>query len=363
MSRPLVIELDRHALRQNVQRLRSIAPHSKLLAMVKANAYGHGLILIAQALEPLVDGFGVSCTEEALLLRQAGIRQRIVLMEGLLAADERTFLAAYQLETVVHDCHQLKLLTAQRLVHPVKVWLKMNTGMNRLGFSLQEFPEVWRQCQACSWLEVAVLMTHFASSDERHVPTTAHQLALFERATQNLAVEKSIANSAAILEWPQTHQDWIRPGLALYGVSPFADRIGSDYGLKPVMQLNSQIISIHPLQRGEKVGYGGVWRNPRDTRVGVVAMGYGDGYPRCAPNGTPVYVNHQCAPLVGRVSMDMLTVDLSHQPQAQHGDPVCLWGHELPIETVARHAGAFSYELLCGINRGQLVRMHIEEKK
>jgi alanine racemase len=207
------------------------------------------------------------------------------------------------------------------------------------------------------------VMTHFASADERHLRTTDYQFNVFEQLTRHLAVEKSLANSAAILESPQTHQEWVRPGLALYGVSPFADRIGSDYDLKPVMQLNSEIISTHRLRQGEQVGYGGVWQAPQDTQIGVVAMGYGDGYPHCAPAGTPVHVNHQCVSLVGRVSMDMLTVDLSQQPQAKQGDPVCLWGRELPVEIIARHAGAFSYELLCGINRGQLVRMHIEEKK
>ena len=363
MSRPVAVELDLSALHHNVKRLRELAPQSKILAMVKANAYGHGLIPIARALaSSSVEGFGVSCSEEALYLREAGIKQRIVLMEGLFSAEELPLLESYQLDTVLHDQRQLRLLTEKALPHPVNVWIKINTGMNRLGLSQHDFAEVWRQCQNCTWINVICVMTHFPSADNPLEKTTLQQIEQFAQITKGLAVEKSLANSAAILAYPRCHADWIRPGLLLYGVSPFSDSSGIQHELKPVMNLKSEIITINQLQTGDRVGYGGAWIAPHSMPIGVVAMGYGDGYPHRAKTGTPVLVNEQFVELVGQVSMDMLTVDLRHQPQAKQGDPVTLWGAGLPVEQVAMSTATFRYELLCGINRGQLVRMRIEEK-
>jgi alanine racemase len=362
MSRPVAVELNLSALRHNVKKIREWAPHAKLLAMVKANAYGHGLIPIARALASCaVEGFGVSCSEEALLLRQAGIKQRIVLMEGLFAEAELPLLENYQFDTVIHDQHQLALLTKQKLTSSVNVWLKINTGMNRLGFSPDDFSEVWQTCQACPWMNVICVMTHFSSADKQD-GSALQQMNQFEQLTKHLRVEKSLANSAAILAYPDSHADWIRPGLLLYGVSPFTNAEGIHYELRPVMNLKSEIIAINQLQTGDRVGYGGTWTAPTNMQIGVVAMGYGDGYPQRAENGTPVLVNDKLVELVGQVSMDMLTVDLRDQPHAKQGDPVRLWGAGLPIEQVAMSTAAFRYELLCGINRGQLVRMRIEEK-
>jgi alanine racemase len=362
MSRPVAVELDLNALRHNVKRLRELAPQAKILAMVKANAYGHGLIPIARALASSVEGFGVSCSEEALYLRQAGIKQRIVLMEGLFSAEELPLLESYQLDTVLHDQRQLDLLTAKALSKPVNVWIKINTGMNRLGLSRDDFAKVWQQCQDCTWINVVCVMTHFPSADNPLEETTLQQIKQFEQITKGLSVEKSLANSAAILAYPHSHADWIRPGLILYGVSPFRDTSGAQHGLKPVMNLKSEIITINQLQVGDRVGYGGTWVAPNRVQIGVVAMGYGDGYPHRAKQGTPVLVNDQLTEIVGQVSMDMLTVDLSHQQYAKQGDPVSLWGAGLPVEQVAMSTATFRYELLCGINRGQLVRMRIEEK-
>ena len=362
MSRPVAVELDLTALQHNVKRIREIAPQSKILAMVKANAYGHGLIPIARVLDSSVEGFGVSCSEEALYLRQAGIKQRIVLMEGLFSAAELPLLDQYQLDTVIHDQRQLDLLTQQKLPKPVNVWIKINTGMNRLGLSIQDFPEVLQRCQACVWIEVICVMTHFSSADHPSEETTLQQIEQFEQVTSDVKIAKSLANSAAILSYPRSHTEWIRPGLILYGVSPFADKSGLQHGLKPVMNLKSAIIAINQLQPGDRVGYSGTWIAPDNRRIGVVAIGYGDGYPHSAEAGTPVLVNEQLTELVGQVSMDMLTVDLSTQPEAKQGDPVFLWGAGLPIEQVANSTSTFRYELLCGINRGQLVRMRIEEK-
>ncbi len=363
MSRPVAVELDLNALRHNVKRLREIAPQAKILAMVKANAYGHGLIPIARALaSSSVEGFGVSCSEEALYLRQAGIKQRIVLMEGLFSAEELPLLESYQLDTVLHDQQQLRLLTAKALPNPVNVWIKINTGMNRLGLSSNDFAKVWQRCQDCPWINVVCVMTHFPSADNPLEETTLQQIKQFDQLTKDLAIEKSLANSAGILAYPHSHADWIRPGLMLYGVSPFSDASGAQHGLKPVMNLKSEIITINQLQAGDRVGYGGTWIAPHRMSIGVVAMGYGDGYPHRAKTGTPVLVNEQRVEIVGQVSMDMLTVDLRHQPHAKQGDPVGLWGAGLPVEQVAMSTATFRYELLCGINRGQLVRMRIEEK-
>lgn len=362
MSRPFTVELNLSALHHNVKRIREIAPQAKILAMVKANAYGHGLVPIAQALD--VEGFGVSCSEEALCLRQAGLTQRIVLMEGLFSSDELPLLARYELDTVLHDQRQLSFLTQNPLPGPVNVWLKINTGMNRLGFSLKDFLAVLQKLRTCPWLNIVCMMTHFSNANKPDDSMTAHQIKQFEQVLttlDNSAIEKSLANSAAILAYPNTHADWIRPGLMLYGVSPFLTSSGTQLALRPVMTLKSEIISINQLELGDRVGYAGTWIAPKPMRVGVVAIGYGDGYPHSAANGTPILVNGKLVELVGQVSMDMLTVDLSNQAEAKIGDPVVLWGEGLAIEQVAESTSCFRYELLCGINRGQLVRTRIEE--
>lgn len=359
MSRPFTVELDLAALRHNVKRVRDIAAQSKILAMVKANAYGHGLISIAKALTD-VEGFGVSCSEEALYLRQAGLKQRIVLMEGLFSKEEISLLIDYHLDTVIHDRNQLSLLTEHPLPHRINVWLKINTGMNRLGFSPNDFTAVLQKLDHCPWLNIMCVMTHFSSADKSEDITT-RQIKLFEQTIKKYSFPTSLANSAAILAYSKVHGDWIRPGLMLYGVSPFADSSGVQHSLKPVMTLKSEIISIHQLESGDRVGYGGTWIASKPLRVGIVATGYGDGYPHRAESGTPILVNNKLSELIGQVSMDMLAVNLSNQLDAKIGDPVVLWGTGLPIEQVAESTSSFRFELLCGINRGQLVRTRIEE--
>lgn len=359
MSRPFTVELDFAALRHNVKRVREIAAQSKILAMVKANAYGHGLIPIAKALTD-VDGFGVSCSEEALYLRQAGLKQRIVLMEGLFSKDEVSLLTNYQLDTVIHDRNQLSLLTERPSPSRINVWLKINTGMNRLGFSPNDFPAVLQKVDCCPWLNITCVMTHFSSADKSEDITTQCQVKLFEQTIKKYTFPTSLANSAAILTYSKAHGNWVRPGLMLYGVSPFADSSGIQHSLKPVMTLKSEIISIHQLKSGDRVGYGGTWIAPKPLRIGIVAIGYGDGYPHRAESGTPILVNNKLSELIGRVSMDMLAVNLS-QLDAKIGDPVVLWGTGLPIEQIAESTLSFRFELLCGINRGQLVRTRIEE--
>lgn len=360
MSRPFTVELDLAALRYNVKRVAEMAPQSKILAMIKANAYGHGLLPIAKALTH-VEGFGVSCSEEALYLRQAGLKQRIVLMEGLFSKDEIPLLTDYELDNVIHDQNQLNLLSEHPLAHTINVWLKINTGMNRLGFSPKDFVSILQKLHHCPWLKIVCVMTHFSNADKKNESTTQCQIKLFEKTLKGYPFPTSLANSAAILAFPKVHADWVRPGLMLYGVSPFADSTGIQYALKPVMTLKSEIISIHQLELGDKVGYGGIWLAPKPLRIGIVAIGYGDGYPHHAESGTPVLVNGKLSELVGHVSMDMLAVNLSNQLEAKIGDPVVLWGTGLPIEQIAESTSSFRYELLCGINRGQLVRARIEE--
>lgn len=360
MSRPFKVALDLAALRHNVKRIRDIAPQSKILAMVKANAYGHGLTSIAKTLTN-VEGFGVSCSEEALYLRQAGLTQRIVLMEGLFSKDEIPLLTDYELDTVIHDRHQLNLLSEQPLSHSINVWLKIDTGMNRLGFSPQDFPAVLQKLDHCPWLKIMCVMTHFSSANKSEDTTTQCQIKCFEQTIKKYTFPTSLANSAAILAYPKAHADWVRPGLMLYGVSPFADSSAAQFSLKPVMTLKSEIISIHHVESGDRVGYGGTWIAPKPLHIGIVAIGYGDGYPHHAENGTPILVNGKLCELIGQVSMDMLAVNLSCQLDAQIGDPVVLWGAGLPIEQVAESTSSFRFELLCGINRGQLVRTRIEE--
>jgi alanine racemase len=236
--------------------------------------------------------------------------------------------------------------------HTVSVWLKVDSGMNRLGFPLDQARDSWQRLSAAQAVRGSVrLMTHLACADDTNSPRTQQQLKAFAEATAGIDVERSIANSAGILAWPDSHADWVRPGILLYGVSPFADRHGAQEGLLPVMTMRTELIAIRQLQKGETVGYGGNWVAPEALTIGIAAIGYGDGYPRHAPNGTPVLVKGQPASLVGRVSMDMIAVDLRTVPDVSVGDPVLLWGAALPVERVAQAAGTIPYELLCGVTQ------------
>ncbi len=361
MSRPLRIDIDLSALRANVQRVRTLAPGCKILAMVKANAYGHGLIPIAYTLADQVEGLGVACLEEAKLLRQAGIQQKIVLMEGFFSQEELRSVSELELDTVIHTAQQFRTILQGPVSKPLSLWLKINTGMNRLGFAPELVSEIWSNLTACSWVQTLYLMTHFSSADLLDKTTTLDQMQYFISSTHRLNAQRSCANSAAIIAWPQTHADWVRPGLILYGVSPFAKTLAQDYQLKPVMTIRSKIITIIQVRAGDCIGYGATWTAPSDQRVGIVAIGYGDGYPYTVQQGAKVLLNDQHVPLLGTVSMDMIAIDLKTQPQAKVGDSVILWGKGLPIETVAQATQRSTYELLCGINRGQLIRTYIKE--
>jgi len=342
--------IDLTALRHNLERVRTLAPNSRILAVVKANAYGHGLFRIVTALGTAVDGLAVARVGEGVSLRQAGISSSIVVLEGCTDQQELNLAATNRLEMVVHNLEQIKLLQQQKLNYPVVCWLKMDTGMHRLGLPLNSALATYQELESCnSVLGKPRLMTHFANADDLADPTTKNQWQLFQTITSELDAETSCANSGAILGWPETHADWVRPGIMLYGVSPFMNGRPEDYGLQPVMSLQSQLIAINHYKKGDAIGYSGTWVCPEDMAVGVVSIGYGDGYPRHAVSGTPVLLNGQRVPLVGRVSMDMISLDLRTCPEARVGDPVTLWGADLPVEEIAEAANTIPYQLLCGV--------------
>lgn len=346
------LSLDRQALTGNVAALRRHMPGRRLLAMVKADAYGHGAGTIAPWLDGQADALGVAFLDEALALRAQGVRTPMAVLEGVFSAAELAAARAAELQLVVHSPEQLQLMQQAPVGQAVMVWLKVNTGMNRLGFRPVEALHAWRQLRSCGCVSRLGLMTHFAAADELVSNQTDLQLGRFRALQEVLATEQgapvpdSLANSAAILAWPETAGEWIRPGIALYGSSPFPEHPAAAFGLQPVMTLRSRLIAVSLVPAGEAVGYGATWTAARDTRIGVVAIGYGDGYPRHAASGTPVLVNGQRCHLAGRVSMDMITVDLG-EVAAQPGDEVVLWGEGLPVDEVATAAGTISYELFC----------------
>lgn len=343
--------LDLDAARHNLSKVRDCAPNAKVMAVIKANGYGHGLLRIAEALQQ-VDAFAVARVDEGIRLRKAGFKNRIAVLEGFTCTEELDELLCYQLEAVVHCSVQLDILQARTEPGASAVWLKLDTGMNRLGFKATEFNAAYQRLRQCALVKQPVsLMTHFACADDVDDDKTLKQITLFNETLAGFPGERSLANSAGILGWESSLSDWVRPGVMLYGISPFPDSTGRQLGLKPVMALHSRLIAVKSIDAGESVGYGGSWICRKPTTLGVVAIGYGDGYPRHAKAGTPVLVNGKRVPLVGRVSMDMMTVDLENQPDAKPGDPVTLWGEGLPVEEIARWADTIPYTLVCGVTQ------------
>ncbi len=350
MTRATRARIDTDALTHNLTRVREIAPDSRVMACIKANGYGHGLLEAAKAFRG-ADAFAVACVEEALELRSGGLGHPVVLLEGVQRGSELSALRENHFEIVVHDPSQIELLESADT--RVRVWLKIDTGMHRLGFSPEDASAARDRLLASGVVDGELrFMTHLASADlAGGPPETPEQIRRFLDCTGDWSGERSIANSAGILGWPESHQDWVRPGIMLYGVSPFPDRTGSEHGLRPAMSVTTELIAVKEIPAGARVGYGGHWQAPEPTRMGIAAIGYGDGYPRHAENGTPVLVNGRKSQVIGRVSMDMVAVDLRQHPEARTGDPVTLWGEALPVESLARHAGTIPYELLCGVTR------------
>ena len=338
----------------NLRVARSHAGAARVFAVVKANAYGHGLSRARRALAA-ADGFAVLTLEEAANLRQMGVGKPILLLEGLFGADEIAACVEMDLWPVLHHPAHLDWLQQQPPARPIQVFLKFDSGMHRLGFPLDDHAAIMARVRSLPGVAGITLMTHFAEADE--AAGVDWQLQPFLRETSGYGLPWSSANSAALLRYPETLGAWVRPGLMLYGSSPFADRSAEQLGLKPAMTLQSEIISVQTLQPGEGVGYGQLFRAERAMRIGVVACGYADGYPRHAPTGTPVVVNGRASRTLGRVSMDMLCVDLSECADAGVGTPVVLWGEGLPVDAVAAAAGTSGYELLCAL----AARVAVEE--
>lgn len=348
MSRCPQVHINLAALQHNFEQVRAIAPQSKIMAVLKANAYGHGMLQVAGQLKD-ASAFGVARIDEALSLRAGGVVKPIVLLEGFFHADELPQVVASNLQIVVHQMEQVHALLHAELDSPVQVWLKIDSGMHRLGFNEAEFIRAWQLLsQSANVVQPIRLISHFACADETDSDITIQQLQCFNRQTTDIKAEIALANSAAILGWPQTRTDWVRPGLMLYGVSPVEGKRAQHYNLQPVMTLTSSVIAVRDVKLGEKVGYGASWCAPQDTRLAVVAMGYGDGYPRAAGNTASVLINGVRYPIVGRVSMDMLTIDIG-SANIGLGDKVVLWGEGLPVEEIAENVNTIPYELLCNI--------------
>ncbi len=353
--RPARALIDLDALRHNYRLARELGGH-KVLAVVKADAYGHGAVRCARALEPEADSFGVACIEEALELREAGIRAPILLLEGFFEADELALIDRHDLWCVVQAPWQIDAIERARPVRPLTVWLKLDSGMHRLGLAAQEYRACLQRLQAMPQVGEVVAMTHFARADELDCPRTREQSALFAQTVAGFVTEgrpltTSLSNSPALLGWPEVRSDWARPGLMLYGATPFAAQHPVADRLQPVMTVQSQVIAVSELPVGEPVGYGARFVTERPTRVGVVAMGYADGYPQFAPNGTPVMIDGRPGQVIGRVSMDMLTVDLTDHPDGGIGSRIELWGRQVQASDLAARCASSAYRLLCGLKR------------
>ena len=354
VSRPTTATIHTDALRHNLTKVRQTAPNSKVMAVVKADAYGHGLERVASALES-ADAFGVAAMSDAERIRAAGISQPILLLSGLDEVSDVARLAELQTDSVIHHVSQIEFLEeAQSVARPIDVWMKVDSGMHRLGFYTGDVPVMYGRLQALQGKGIVGkirALNHFAASDELDSPVTQQQMDVFQNTVQGLQVERSLANSAAILSWPNSHCEWVRAGGALYGQTVVEGKTGADFGLRPAMTFSTRLIAVNQIKQGERVGYGGAYECPETMPVGVAAIGYGDGYPRAVKSGTPVMVNGQMTQIIGRVSMDLMTIDLRGIGGADVGSVVTLWGPELPVETIGAAAGTIGYELTCSITR------------
>ena len=348
MSRAVQAHIDLAAVKHNLQVVRQLAPTSKVLAVIKANGYGHGMAEIAHALQG-VDAYGVACIKEARSLRQQGIVKPILLLAGWFSSEELYEAEKLDLDVVVHQVEQVEELASVSLGKPLRVWLKVDTGMRRLGIFPESFAEVSQRLRQCSSVSSVNLMTHFSCADEPERKETIRQIACFDELEKDTVEECSLANSAGLIKFPTAQREWVRPGLMLYGAVPFEKETGLDYGLKPVMTYSSHLMAIKQCKKGDAIGYGGAYVCPEDMPIGLIAVGYGDGYPRHAQEGTPVLLNERRVPLIGRVSMDSIFVDLSTFPDAKIGDRAILWGQGLPIEEVAVCSNTIPYELFCKV--------------
>ena len=348
-----IIHLDH--IRHNYEQANRFAPKSKNMAIIKANAYGHGMIEVAHALSELVPGFGVAIFEEALALREAGIEQPILVLQGINQAEDYLLAAELGIWTTIHNMQQLDTVLTTPLDHSLTVWLKLDTGMHRLGLNQKEFEVAVARVTDCPWLDDHfVVSSHYSCASQPDNLITQRQFHLFNKMFGSIAwndtPQKSIANSPAIVGFPESNLDWNRPGIMLYGVSMFDEQHQSDHLIKPAMTFESEVVAIRSIRAGETVGYGQTWCAASDSTIATVAAGYADGYPRQAKSGTPVLVNGKLAHLVGRVSMDLITIDVSHIGQVKIGDRVELWGESIAVSEVATCADTIGYDLVSGVS-------------
>ncbi len=349
MTRSAWAEMDLGALRHNFARVKQTVGDSRIMAVIKADGYGHGLIRVARTLSQ-ADAFAVASIDEAIRLRDAAIKHPVVVLAGFLNKAELQICADRHLNPVVHQKEQVALLEQANV--SLDIWVKLDTGMHRLGFSVEEFDSMLPRLEACSCVASLGFLTHLANADDLSDATPQRQInSLRDALVGRSDAVLSIANSGGNLGWQESHHDWVRPGIMLYGASPFADGVGADLNLKPVMSFKARLIAIKNLKAGDKVGYSGTYTAPQDMMMGVIGAGYGDGYPRHIASGSVVKIRGQDAAIIGRVSMDLMCVDLSNVPAAQLEDEVLLWGPDLPVELVARQAGTIAYELTCQITQ------------
>lgn len=349
MARAATATINLDAIKHNYLLAKNVAPEANALAIIKANAYGHGAVAVANALESVADGFGVACIEEAIELREGGIDLPILLLEGFFTPDELDYISENNLWCAIHSVEQIEIVARANLTKPITFWLKMDSGMHRLGIHPDEYRAAYERLSALPQTQEIVLMTHFASADELSIATTQTQIECFDATVVGLDSPVSLANSAGTMGHANALRSWQRPGIMLYGATPFAKPHSIADQLRPAMTLTSEIIAVRDLQPGDAVGYGGTWVYDKPSRVGTVAMGYADGYPRHAKNGTPVLVDGQPSKIIGRVSMDMLSVDLTNLPTAKVGSSVELWGESLKASEVATYCDTIPYTLFTGI--------------
>lgn len=343
-------DIDLAAWRHNLAEVRRQAPSSRVMAVIKANAYGHGVEQAAQALED-ADAFALARLDEAFALRRLGVRKPLLVMGGAYDAEAMANAAEQGIRLGIHQSGQLDALASLARARRPQCLLKLDSGMHRLGFLPEETEAAWQRLQALGCLEdEPLILSHMAAADEDRSPQIDQQWAALSYWARRLDSGFSIANSALLMSRPEMQGDWVRPGIMLYGASPFESGTGATLGLRPVMTLKTRLVAVKQLAKGEPVGYGATWITPEPMLLGIAAIGYGDGYPRHAPSGTPVLVNGREVSLVGRVSMDMITLDLRTCPQAQPGDEVCLWGRGLAAESIARAAGTIAYQLFCALS-------------
>lgn len=352
MIRSTRLEINLDALTHNLSIVRQYSSNAKVISVIKADAYGHGMLQVAKHLSSNVDALAVACVDEAKFLRSENIDADIVVLQGFHNQQQLEDCIKLGLQPVCHQKWQIDSLLESTLDFQLTVWLKVDTGMHRLGIDTKEAKFEFERLQASSKISDVNLMSHFANADEVNNISNTRQLHDFDHCASGIKAEMSLANSAAILSMPDAIKDWVRPGIMLYGSSPFADKAAADFELQPVMKLSSKVIAINPLSAGQSIGYGSTWQCQKDSQIAVVAIGYGDGYPRHAKNGTPVLINGTRCPLVGRVSMDMITVDITDvAAPVQIGDEVTLWGEELSVDEVAKYSSTIGYELLCNIGK------------